>query len=65
MTDRELSLMNAVANVFPLSRNMLCQFHICKNVRAKCKTYAYPQEKIELVMTAFVSVVDSPTMDDY
>ena len=65
VTDRDLALMNAVAKVFPTSSNLLCQFHIRKNVRAKCKTYVYPQDKIELVMTAFDSVIDSPDEDAY
>ena len=38
VTDRDLSLMNAVKTVFSDSTNLLCQFHIDKNVKAKCKT---------------------------
>ena len=38
VTDRDLSLMNAVKNVFSDAKNLLCQFHIDKNVKAKCKT---------------------------
>ena len=33
VTDRDLSLMNAVQIVFPYSHNLLCQFHIDKNVK--------------------------------
>ncbi|KAI9920306.1 hypothetical protein PsorP6_016063 [Peronosclerospora sorghi] len=32
MTDRDLGLMNAVARVFPGNRNLLCRWHINKNV---------------------------------
>jgi len=38
VTNRDLSLMNAVKTVFPDATNLLCQFHIDKNVKAKCKT---------------------------
>ncbi|KAL5161690.1 PKS-NRPS hybrid synthetase [Glycine soja] len=38
VTDRDLALMNAVKTVFPESTNLLCRFHINKNVKAKCKS---------------------------
>ena len=38
VTDRDLSLMNAVKTVFPDATNLLCRFHIDRNVKAKCKT---------------------------
>ncbi|XP_006577583.1 protein FAR1-RELATED SEQUENCE 5-like [Glycine max] len=36
--DRDLALMNAVKVVFPECMNLLCRFHIDKNVKAKCKS---------------------------
>ncbi|KAL5126092.1 putative protein FAR1-RELATED SEQUENCE 10 [Glycine soja] len=38
VTDRDLALMNAVKTVFPESTNLLCRFHIDKNVKAKFKS---------------------------
>ena len=38
VTDRDLSLINAVKTVFPDATNLLCRFHIDKKVQAKCKT---------------------------
>ncbi|KAH1249182.1 Protein FAR1-RELATED SEQUENCE 5 [Glycine max] len=38
VTDRDLALMNAVKTVLPESTNLLCRFHIDKNVKAKCKS---------------------------
>jgi len=38
VTDRDLALMNVVKAIFPKFTNLLCQFHIDKNVKAKCKT---------------------------
>jgi len=35
---RDLTLMNAVKTVFPECTNLLCSFHINKNVKAKCKS---------------------------
>ncbi|KAI8543066.1 hypothetical protein RHMOL_Rhmol08G0189400 [Rhododendron molle] len=37
VTDRELALMNAIKSVFPHATNLLCRFHISKNVLAKCR----------------------------
>ncbi|KAG5521641.1 hypothetical protein RHGRI_034013 [Rhododendron griersonianum] len=37
VTDRELVLMNAIRSVFPHATNLLCRFHISKNVLAKCR----------------------------
>ncbi|KAI5395113.1 hypothetical protein KIW84_061638 [Lathyrus oleraceus] len=39
LTDRDLALMKAIEIVFPRSINLLCRFHINKNVSAKCKQY--------------------------
>jgi len=38
VTDRDLALKNALKTVFPDATNLLCRFHINKNVKAKCKT---------------------------
>ena len=37
VTNRVLALMNEVKTIFPESTNLLCQFHIDKNVKTKCK----------------------------
>ena len=36
-TDRELALMNGIARVVPTCQNILCRWHINKNVLAHCK----------------------------
>jgi len=38
VTDRDLALMNAVKTVFCECTNLLCRFHIDKNVKANCKS---------------------------
>ena len=35
VSDRDLALMNALETVFPSLTNLLCLFHITKNVSAK------------------------------
>ena len=37
VTNRELALMNVVRLVFPTTTNLLCRWHISKNVLANCK----------------------------
>ncbi|KAH1203028.1 hypothetical protein GmHk_17G049364 [Glycine max] len=39
VTDKDLTLMNAVKTVFPECTNLLCRFHIDKNVMAKFTLY--------------------------
>jgi hypothetical protein len=39
VTDRELALMNALSEVFPSTKNILCIWHINKNLVAKCKHF--------------------------
>ena len=38
--------------------NLLCRFHIDKNVKAKCKMLVHPKEAWDQVMQAWGSVVD-------
>ena len=58
VSDRDLALMNAVEVVFPEACNLLCKFHINKNVKAKCKMLVHPRETWDVVMKAWASVVD-------
>jgi len=46
--DRYLELMNAVKNVFPECTNLLCRFHINKNVKAKCKSLIGKKKCLEV-----------------
>ncbi|RDX82859.1 hypothetical protein CR513_36299, partial [Mucuna pruriens] len=65
VTVRDTALMNAVQVVFPNSSNLLCRFHISKNVKAKCKLIVHPKEKYDLVMDAWDSVMNSPNEGEY
>jgi len=44
VSDRDLALMNAIEVVFLEACNLLCRFHINKNVKAKCKMLVHPRE---------------------
>ncbi|KAL5184289.1 Protein FAR1-RELATED SEQUENCE 5 [Glycine soja] len=56
--DRDLALMNAVKTIFPEATNFLCQFHIDKNVKAKCKILVGQKNAWDYVMEAWGSLVD-------
>ena len=65
VTNRDLALMNAVKYVFTEASSLLCQFHIDKNVKVKCKTYISPKEAWDQVMDAPGSVKDYPSQSEY
>jgi len=50
--DRDIALMNAIRIVFLEAYNLLCRFHIDKNVKAKCKMLVHPREAWDRVMQA-------------
>ncbi|KAL5161453.1 hypothetical protein HKD37_07G018732 [Glycine soja] len=52
VTDRNLELMNAAKTIFPEATNLLCRFHIDKNVKAKCKTLVGKKNAWDYVMEA-------------
>ena len=53
VTNRDLYLMNAVKTVFPDTTNLLCRFHIDKNVKANCKTLVAQKNAWDYVMEAW------------
>ncbi|XP_071720539.1 uncharacterized protein [Rutidosis leptorrhynchoides] len=61
MSDRELALMNAITSVFPSTINLLCVWHIEKNVVANCKKYFKRAEDFEMFMLSWKNVVYSTT----
>ncbi|XP_052736706.1 uncharacterized protein LOC108336813 [Vigna angularis] len=58
VTNRDLALMNVIANVFPESYQMLCEFHILKNVEAKCKMLVHSTKVWGVLMDAWQNVMD-------
>ena len=50
VTNIDLTLMKAMKTIFPESNNLLCRFHIDKNVKAKCKTLVGKKKVWDYVM---------------
>ena len=65
ITDRDLSLMNAIKIVFPDSTNLLCRFHIDKNVKTKCKTLVALKNAWDYVMETWGTLVDYPNESSF
>ncbi|KAH1198782.1 hypothetical protein GmHk_18G052288 [Glycine max] len=65
VTDRDLTLMNAVKTVFPECTNLLCTFHINKNVKDKCKSLIGQRNAWEYVMNAWGTLVDCPSEQQF
>jgi len=73
VTDRDTTLVNAVATVLPKSSAILCYFHVQKNVKAMCiLDFRYPLEKkdgkdvkhgdvVKKIMRAWDVIVESLT----
>ncbi|KAH1265131.1 Protein FAR1-RELATED SEQUENCE 5 [Glycine max] len=58
ITDRDPVLMNAMKTVFPEPTNLLCQFHIDKNVKEKCKTLVGQKNAWDYVMEGWRSLFE-------
>jgi len=58
VTDRDLTLINAIDIVFPKSFHLLCCFHINKNVKAKCKMLVANVEAWDIIIDAWGFVMD-------
>ncbi|KAL5128022.1 Protein FAR1-RELATED SEQUENCE 5 [Glycine soja] len=65
VTDRDLALMNAVKVVFPECTNLLCKFHIDKNVKAKCKSLIGQKNAWDYVMDNWGNLVDCPSEQEF
>lgn len=65
VTDRELALMKATENVFPDTHQILCKWHISKNVLRKCKGKFKTKEGWEAFNNDWHSLVDCSTEDEY
>ena len=57
--------MNATNVVFPETCNILCRFHINKNVKLKCKMFANSSDAWDIIMNAWGVMVDSHNCDAY
>ncbi|KAL7208658.1 hypothetical protein ACSBR1_030404 [Camellia fascicularis] len=65
VTDRELALMNAIYTVFPTTKNLLCRWHIGKNVLANCKKIFETKDKWEMFIMSWNMLVMSSSEEVY
>ncbi|KAH1265139.1 Protein FAR1-RELATED SEQUENCE 2 [Glycine max] len=65
VTDRDQALMNEVKDVFPECTNLLCNFHINKNVKAKCKSLIAQKIAWDYVMDCWGSLTDCPSEQQF
>nr|KAJ0223538.1 hypothetical protein LSAT_V11C200087300 [Lactuca sativa] len=61
MSDRELALMNAINMVFSNMKNLLCIWHIEKNVLTNCKNHFAHAKKLNIFMSSWNNVAYSTT----
>jgi len=57
--DKDLALMNAINIVFPKATNLLCRFHINKNVKTKYKMLVDFVEACQIVMGSWRTIIDN------
>ena len=65
VTDRELALLNAIHQIFPLSTNILCIWHINKNIIVYYKKYDEGQETFDAFMQLWNVLVSSTSEENY
>jgi len=65
VTDRDLALMSAIRTQFPSSKNILCIWHINKDVQANCKKYFPVQDDFTSFISKWCSVIESQTENEF
>ncbi|GLT93672.1 hypothetical protein SLE2022_114520 [Rubroshorea leprosula] len=65
ISDRELALMNAIQVVFPSATNLLCVWHIEKNILSNCKRHFEAQEDWDAFMSSWNGVIRSSSEIDF
>ncbi|XP_057418445.1 protein FAR1-RELATED SEQUENCE 6-like [Lotus japonicus] len=65
VTDKDTALMNAVTATFPTAAHLLCQFHIAKCVKAKCKLTIEDKEMWDDVGDAWNRVMYAESAEEF
>lgn len=78
ITDRDTTLMNSIATVFPTSSTLLCKYHIIKNMRSRVKHVADTKQvkhedgklvksgvMVENIINAWNSIINSSIEELY
>ncbi|XP_077216899.1 protein FAR1-RELATED SEQUENCE 5-like [Tasmannia lanceolata] len=65
ITDRELALMGAIQVVFPRTINLLCVWHIEKDILSKCKCHFQDGDNWDGFLSSWSTLIESPTEIGY
>jgi hypothetical protein len=65
VSDRELALMKAIKLVFPRTVNLLCVWHIEKNILSKCKPHFKEEEDWTAFLNDWTTVINSTSVSEY
>ncbi|KAL6547501.1 hypothetical protein OROMI_023222 [Orobanche minor] len=65
VTDREMALMKAIEVVFPNASNLLCVWHIEKNILSNCKPHFEKKEHWDEFLIAWNKIVYSTTEEAF
>jgi transposase-like protein len=68
VTDKKVALMKAIKSVFPSATNLLCIWHINKNVQSHGKIlgiYQADTDEESSFMKQWQMVISSPTIEGY
>ncbi|XP_012834315.1 PREDICTED: uncharacterized protein LOC105955159 [Erythranthe guttata] len=66
VTDRDLGLMKAVANVYPSSHHLLCRWHVNKNIVANCKKlFTKDITKWKQFQSVFSALIERNTIEKF
>jgi len=65
ITDRELALMNAIAQVFPNSTHMLCTWHIEKNILTHASRLIKDQDLVHNILRHWARLIEISTPSEF
>lgn len=65
ISDRELALMNAIRIVFPSACNLLCVWHIEKNILANCKPHFREEVDWVAFLSTWTDLIKSPNESSF
>jgi MULE transposase domain len=65
VTDRELALMNSIKLVFPSTKNLICLWHVNKNITANCKKLFNTEQEWENFLELWYILVSSDSLESY
>ena len=65
LTDRALAVINALRDIFPDTKHLLCFWHVNKAVQAYCRLAFETEEEWEQFYNDWLALVNSLTPDDF